>query len=585
MFGSVGTQLGSGQTHGGSGGGQQSGSGWGSILGSVVGVAAGIGYVAAKAALSAGAAGTYTVRPGDTLSKIAGQLLGSTGRWREIYDANGNQISDPNLIYPGMRLTIPGYSPEPTAPTAPTYTPPGQGGYYTVRSGDTLSAIAGNLMGDASRWREIYDANRNRIRNPNMLQVGWVLRIPGWSGGAPAPTGPQEPVGPESSATATDVRDIALQITTVMETSGLGGYAAINDYDAGIVSYGRHQATLASGALESLLDRYLANSNTQAAQALQGFMSRVRAKDPTLRNSTLFKDLLRQAANEPAMHAAQDAAIIQSHYNPAAAAAAEWNVKTPLGISMLYDTKIQGGMETVLARTRSRLGGQPGENGISELAFLTAFNDERRKRLVELAHGAGLGTSHGQALLNSTYRCDEFGKLLQSGNLHLVGEISVRGVTIQGLDPKNGNPDSPAVGDGPANSKRGQVMSAAAAHLGAPYSWGGDGPAVFDCSGYVLYVLRQDTGLISWPDDTAGGIANRLPATSNPKPGDLVFFTGSSGYVQHVEFVTGNGTQTLGASGGSSSTYGNDPNAKVQYGSWTNDSRPHFFRSISGLLS
>ena len=57
------------------------------------------------------------------------------------------------------------------------------------------------------------------------------------------------------------------------------------------------------------------------------------------------------------------------------------------------------------------------------------------------------------------------------------------------------------------------VLQQAESHMGVPYSWGGNGPAVFDCSGFVLYVLREDTGLINWGDDTARGISNRLPAT------------------------------------------------------------------------
>ena len=49
---------------------------------------------------------------------------------------------------------------------------------YTVRYGDTLSRIADKLLGSASRYQEIYDANRDRITNPDQLQVGAAIRIP-----------------------------------------------------------------------------------------------------------------------------------------------------------------------------------------------------------------------------------------------------------------------------------------------------------------------------------------------------------------------------------------------------------------------
>jgi nucleoid-associated protein YgaU len=50
---------------------------------------------------------TYVVQRGDSLSKIAKEVYGDAGRWREIYEANQDQIKDPNLIRPGWELRIP----------------------------------------------------------------------------------------------------------------------------------------------------------------------------------------------------------------------------------------------------------------------------------------------------------------------------------------------------------------------------------------------------------------------------------------------------------------------------------------------
>jgi nucleoid-associated protein YgaU len=47
---------------------------------------------------------TYTVQPGDNLSKIAGKY-GTT--WQVIFEANRDQISNPDLIHPGQELKIP----------------------------------------------------------------------------------------------------------------------------------------------------------------------------------------------------------------------------------------------------------------------------------------------------------------------------------------------------------------------------------------------------------------------------------------------------------------------------------------------
>jgi uncharacterized protein YidB (DUF937 family) len=49
----------------------------------------------------------YTVVPGDSLSKIAKRLYGDANQWRTIFDANRDQIKNPDLIHPGQKLKIP----------------------------------------------------------------------------------------------------------------------------------------------------------------------------------------------------------------------------------------------------------------------------------------------------------------------------------------------------------------------------------------------------------------------------------------------------------------------------------------------
>ena len=53
------------------------------------------------------AARVYVVKSGDSLSKIAKEVLGDAGRWPEIFELNKDQIKDPNLIYPGQELKMP----------------------------------------------------------------------------------------------------------------------------------------------------------------------------------------------------------------------------------------------------------------------------------------------------------------------------------------------------------------------------------------------------------------------------------------------------------------------------------------------
>lgn len=49
---------------------------------------------------------------------------------------------------------------------------------YTVKPGDSLSKIAKKKYGNANLWKLIYEANQGRIKNPDLIQVGWELKIP-----------------------------------------------------------------------------------------------------------------------------------------------------------------------------------------------------------------------------------------------------------------------------------------------------------------------------------------------------------------------------------------------------------------------
>ena len=55
---------------------------------------------------------------------------------------------------------------------------PSSGRSYIVRKGDTLFAIARAEYNDASKWRDIWDANRDRVPNKDRLSIGQELILP-----------------------------------------------------------------------------------------------------------------------------------------------------------------------------------------------------------------------------------------------------------------------------------------------------------------------------------------------------------------------------------------------------------------------
>lgn len=50
--------------------------------------------------------------------------------------------------------------------------------YHVVVKGDTLGKIAEQYYGDASLYKKIVEANQPLVKNPNLIEVGWKLRIP-----------------------------------------------------------------------------------------------------------------------------------------------------------------------------------------------------------------------------------------------------------------------------------------------------------------------------------------------------------------------------------------------------------------------
>jgi nucleoid-associated protein YgaU len=53
-----------------------------------------------------------------------------------------------------------------------------QAATYKVKSGDSLSKIAKAVYGDWKHWKEIYEANKDTIKNPDLIRVGQELKLP-----------------------------------------------------------------------------------------------------------------------------------------------------------------------------------------------------------------------------------------------------------------------------------------------------------------------------------------------------------------------------------------------------------------------
>lgn len=96
-----------------------------------------------------------------------------------ILDIFGKQNEEkPKADFSNVQSGSSTTSAAPVAAPAPTGTT-GQSQTYVVVAGDSLSKIAKRYYGDANQWHRIHEANRDQIKNPDLIHPGQKLTIPG----------------------------------------------------------------------------------------------------------------------------------------------------------------------------------------------------------------------------------------------------------------------------------------------------------------------------------------------------------------------------------------------------------------------
>lgn len=157
---------------------------------------------------------TYTVRDGDDLTAIASRFYGHPAAAAAVWSANRETVPDPDLLPIGVELKLPppwtirtdraagsieppaltpDRRPEPAsapaaasqwldpmqprpAAVAPSAAP--AGGAVRVAPGETLASLGQRFYGTPAAAQRIWEANRDRLRSPDLLVAGMELRLP-----------------------------------------------------------------------------------------------------------------------------------------------------------------------------------------------------------------------------------------------------------------------------------------------------------------------------------------------------------------------------------------------------------------------
>lgn len=164
----------------------------------------GIGVGVANADVRQPQADDYQIQEGDSFWSVSRSIYGTGRYWKALQAFNAERVPDPNRMKLGTRLATPptdvlermhaNLIPRAAIPEVAIQPSSGvtnlggeQPGFfigdqgvpmYRVGSEDTLSTIAERHLGRSSRWIQVFEMNRDTLKNGNDLKIGAVLRLP-----------------------------------------------------------------------------------------------------------------------------------------------------------------------------------------------------------------------------------------------------------------------------------------------------------------------------------------------------------------------------------------------------------------------
>ncbi len=118
-------------------------------------------------------------------------------------------------------------------------------GSYVVKQGESLWAIAKKMYGDGSKSNIIFNANKDKIKNPGLISVGWNLKIPfedefsKYSAPLPTTREATKTVPKKTNATQTAFEQAVEQVDKLMGVGRQRGVGRKNLYQGGTTDSGR----------------------------------------------------------------------------------------------------------------------------------------------------------------------------------------------------------------------------------------------------------------------------------------------------------------------------------------------------------
>lgn len=217
-------------------------------------------------------------------------------------------------------------------------------------------------------------------------------------------------------------------VVEVFETGGFGGgnegYGRVTvlPKDTGRLTYGKHQASLTSGGVYSIINRYV-QSGGLVANVFVKYLKPLAERRASVDTDGILHKWMRIAGGDVLMHRVQDNFFYEQYSKPALNWMDQMGMVQPLSYAVIYDSCIHGsftarGWGGIKAMTDMRYGTA---KEVGEKGWIIHYLNTRRKWLA----------GHSNRLLrNTVYRMDELLRIVNSNNWELELPITVRGVEI-----------------------------------------------------------------------------------------------------------------------------------------------------------
>jgi hypothetical protein len=213
------------------------------------------------------------------------------------------------------------------------------------------------------------------------------------------------------------VIDAILSIFETGTVTGSYGSVVFSPNDKGQLTYGKHQTTLTSGNLATLIQAYVDAAGAKFAGEMKPFLPALKAHDPKLNFNTFLKNLLRAAADDQVMRDVQDEFFIEVYRKPALTDGKKLGLTQPLSWCIRYDGQVHGSWGKIADQTNAEVGKISAAN---ERDWMSTYVSLRRQWL---ANGDG-------DLPKTVYRMDAIRNLMDIDAWDLAMPLVVRDLEI-----------------------------------------------------------------------------------------------------------------------------------------------------------